>query len=540
VTEAGPAGPESICPLAAIATERLHGVLRRMSDDDWARLKARLCESLTDPHRRSEVDVLERVFRQNEAVAGHFGGAVFRLIQAMMSDPLLRNEVRKAHEQLRSRVRVVLREMSDRDWRMFKDAMERAFSQPTRADDIRILELVCRVGESISNVEIAAQAKADKVSGRKWIEPEVARKNALLKARLPGAAQTDPEGAYSAAARARKRAQETAQRGEHTVVYSLVEPTAPYRHARNSVFKLVDAIVENQELMSWVSNIERDLAAVEAVSREKMRWALHRMPMSDRMRVIKLIPLNTVLAFQEPEDQTRGQDASFRAVRDRRLAHDLFVLGQSEEELMVRYRFSLPALKSAVAVILEALVSRPLARKLVNEYLARVGKIEPMASDDVRRAMKRLTAEQRAAIVNRIPACAWKARDVMPVHKGLFLDYLSGEWVLGALVAHYNLRGEERLSGIFRRGGTLTVRGAGAAIEGLHRKIADEPTLRQQLKHWALGLPTGESLPASVDAEPEEAQIDYLIPVAHATRPCDRAAVDSEGQAVSSGRDSVG
>ena len=64
----------------------------------------------------------------------------------------------------------------------------------------------------------------------------------------------------------------------------------------------------------------------------------------------------------------------------------------------------------------------------------------------VRRMMKRLPAEQRAAIVNGIPPCAWKSRDMMPVHKRLLLDYLSGDWALGALVAHCNLQGEQRLS----------------------------------------------------------------------------------------------
>jgi hypothetical protein len=511
-TESG--ASESNWHMAAIATEHLHFVLRRMSDDDWTRLKALMLERLTNSDRRAEVDVLERVFRKDEAVAAQAGGIVFRMIQAMTSDPLLRNEVRKAHEHLRSRVRMVLREMSDRDWSWFKDLMGRTLSQPARAEDLRVLELVFRIGESISNVEIAALAKADQVSGRRLIDPEVARRNALATVRLPGAAQIDPEAAFTAAKTAMESVKVTAERARHTLAYSFVEPTAPYKHARNTVFKLVDAIIEKQELMGVVTNLETDLAAMRPVSREKVRWSLHRMPLSDRMSLIRLIPLNTVLMFQEAQGDSNEQNPSLRAARDRRLAHDLFIQGQSDEELMAKFRCSLHALKSAVGAILDTLAGRPLARKLVNAYLARVEAIEPMRPDEVRRLMKRLTAEQRAEILNRIPPCAWKVRDVMPVHKRLFLDYLSGEWVLGPLVSHHNLQADERLSGTFKRAGTLTVRGAQAAIVGLLSKIADEPDLRQQLRHW-VSVEFGCELPsAGAVAETEEAQLGDLMPTA--------------------------
>src|SRR5664279_2445652 len=151
--------------LAAIATEHLHFVLRRMSEEDWTRLKALMLERFTNHDSPAEVDVLERVFRKDEAVVAQAGGIVFRMIQAMTGDPLLRNEVRTAHEHLRSRVRMVLREMSDEDWSRFKVLSARTLSPPSRAEDLRVLELVFRIGESISNVEIAALAKADQVSG---------------------------------------------------------------------------------------------------------------------------------------------------------------------------------------------------------------------------------------------------------------------------------------------------------------------------------------------------------------------------------------
>jgi hypothetical protein len=510
-------GQKSNCPLGAIATERLHCVLRRMSDNDWTRFKALICERLVHLDCPTELDVLDRVFRKNENVGPHTGGVVIRMIQAIAGDPLLRDEIGKAHEHLRRRVRVVLREISGRDWSSFKDLMQRTLTQPTNDEDLRVLELVFRIGESISNVEIAALAKANRVSSRRLVDPEVASKNALVKARRPGAAGIEPDAAYAATERAIAMAKETAQRAQHTLAYSFVEPTAPYKHARNTVFRLVDAVVENQELMSVVINRETDLARVKPLTREQMRWALHRMSVRDRMCVIKMIPLNTVLMLQAAEEELGLNDASFRATRDRRLAYDLFVKGRSDEELMLRYRCSLPALKSAVAVILETLAGRPLARKPVNEYLERVETIEPMRTDEVRRAMKRLTAEKRAAIVNRIPPCAWKVRCVMPLHKRLLLDYLSGEWVLAALVTHYNLQGDERLSGTFKLKGTLTVRGADAAINGLLGKIAHEPDLRQQLRCWTSDVSTGEFPPPSALAEPEEPQVEDLMPVARAS-----------------------
>ena len=79
----------------------------------------------------------------------------------------------------------------------------------------------------------------------------------------------------------------------------------------------------------------------------------------------------------------------------------------------------------------------------------------------------------------------------MPLHKRLLLEDLSGEWVLGALVTHFNLQADERLSGTFKREGSLTVRGADAAITGLLSKIAHEPDLRQQLRDWTSARSTG-------------------------------------------------
>jgi hypothetical protein len=503
--------PDASRPLAATAAEQVHSILRRMSDADWTRLKVLLCQRLAASGCEAEVEVLEQVFRRHRLPGAQAGGVVFRLVQAMISDPLLRDEIRQAQEHVRRRVRWVLREMSDWDWNRFKESMSRALRAPTQAEDIRVLELVFRTGESISNVEVAAAAKAEKRSGRRLIDPEVARRNALVRARQTGSSAIDVEAAYTAAKRMLETARQTAERAEHTLAYSLVEPTAGYRHARHTVFKWVDAIVETEELMRMIVEIEQRLAAVKPVTREQMRWALHRMPLSDRISVIKLIPLNTILMFQEAAEEPESQDPRWRASRDRWLAHDLFVKGQSDEELKAKYRCSLPALKSAVGTLLNTLVQRPLACQVVRAYLERMERIAPMGTDEVRRAMKRLTEEQRVEILNRIPPCAWKVRDVMPVHKRLFLDYLSGEWVLSALVNHYNLQNHERLSGTFKREGSLTVRGAGAAIAGLLRKIADEPELRQRLRDWNSAASPGDGPQESEIIDLEKWAVHNLI-----------------------------
>ena len=70
----------------------------------------------------------------------------------------------------------------------------------------------------------------------------------------------------------------------------------------------------------------------------------------------------------------------------------------------------------------------------------------------------------------------------MLLHKRLFLEYLSGDWVLCSLVADFNLAQAKRASGVFQKAGRLTVRGAAAAISGLLSKIANEPELCQQLR----------------------------------------------------------
>ena len=64
------AGRSRTAPSGAIATERLHCVLKRMSDDDWTRLKALMIESLGGLDGNTELDALERVFRHNESI-GH-------------------------------------------------------------------------------------------------------------------------------------------------------------------------------------------------------------------------------------------------------------------------------------------------------------------------------------------------------------------------------------------------------------------------------------------------------------------------------------
>lgn len=504
--------------LAAIPTERIHSILRRMPEEEWNQLKARMRQCLDHPTLDGDIDVLERLFRKGEAIGRYAGGTVWHMIQAITSTPSLIDEVKQANERMRQRIRYLLKEMSGEDWEPFKTSLDRHLTHPTKTNDLGVLELVFRVGESVSNVEIAALAMAGKMSGRKLIAPDVARKNAKIKAVLPGTARMDPEAAYITAKKAIEEAEEIAKRAESTLAYRYVEPAASYRHARNTIFKMVDSILENPALMAEAERIEKELAAVKSVSREKMRWALHRMPTRDRLSVIKLIPLNTILMFHGEEDQAKAQDLTFKAARDRRLAYDLFVKGQSDAELMATYGLSFNAVKNAVGGILQTLMDRPLARKPVNEYLARMEKIAPMGMDEIRRRMKQLSSNRRAEILHGIPNCAWKVREIIPVHKNLFLDYLSGEWVLSALVRYYNLEKGKRLTGTFQFMGNLTVRGANSAMEGILHKIADEPALRQQLRQWTTAASLDELAATEDVVEPKEPEVDEVMPPAPTPR----------------------
>ncbi len=407
----------------------------------------------------------------------------------------------------RETVRFILREMSDEHWAGFRALLDRHLGQPRSSDDLGVLEVVFRLGESVTNVEIAAQALADKHSGRRLLQPEVARRNALARVPAAGALRMDPQAAYLEAKAALEQAQQTASRAGHTLACQYVQPTASYKHARNTVFRVIDAILESPELMAEAGRIEGELLGIGPVSRGRMRWALHRMPMGDRMKVIRLIPLNTILMCCEPEQGGAGQEARVRATRDRRLAYDWFVRGRSDKELAAAYGLSANAVKNEVGVILRTLSAKPLARKLALEYLRRVEPVQSMGIDEVRSRMKQLSPEGRCRILNGIPNCAWKARGAIHLHKHLFLDYLSGEWVLAALVDYYNLEKGKRIAGKFRFDGNLTVRGANAAIAGMLAKIAGEPGLTRQLRQWTSAEPGAEPSPAEDEMEPDPEEL---------------------------------
>lgn len=471
-----------------MGAERLHSILRAMADEDWSRLKALMVETFSHPGKEEEIDVLERLFRKGEAIARQAGGTVLRIIEAIIGNPLLLNEVRGANERAKARVRFVLREMSSESWDQFKARLQTQLSLETKADELVLLELIFRTGESVSNVEVAAQARADQISGKKLLAPDVARKNALMRASASKHSEVNPDVAYQAARDALQSAEQTARRAAHTCACRYVQPTSAFKHARNTVFKLVDSMLDNPELMREVTRLDRELASVPQITREQLRWALHRMPLADRLQVLQLIPLNTILMFLQDGDSEQ------RATRDRRLAHDLFVNGQSDEELAEAYGFSVNAVKNAVGSILHALMERPMARKLALDYVQRVTKSAPMPPSEVRQRMKLLSSEQRAEIIHGIPNCAWKVRAVSHVHKHLFLDYFSGEWVMATLVHYYNQHKTGTLARRGQLGGSLTLRGATAALEGIIHKISEEPELRERLRIWSSGRTTGKSL----------------------------------------------
>jgi hypothetical protein len=447
-------------------------------------LKALLGVSLTCPGKDEDIDLLERLFRKGEALARQAGGVVLRLTRTIANDPGLIALVRQANERRRASLRFVLREMSMEDWSRFKAALEPHLPVSTKADDLGVLELVLRTGESVTNVEAAASAKANQIAGLKLMDPEVARRNALIKSRIPGAVAMNPDVAYAAAKRALDEVEQVARRARHTLAYEHVSPSSSYRHARNTLFQLLDTILESEEMVAFLAPIEKELTTVPPLARERLRWALHRMPVEERIAIIESIPLNTILMLQESSAGPEPLEVLSRASRDRRMAYDLFVRGRSDEELAAAYGLSVNGVKNAIGVLLETLAAKPLVRKTVHAFLARVDMVPPMSIDEVRSRMKRLTPEQRAELVNGIPNRAWKVPQVITLHKNLFLDHMTGEWVLAALVQCYNLAPDKRLIGVFRCDGALTVRGANAAIAGTLQKVSDEPLLREQLRQW--------------------------------------------------------
>lgn len=414
--------------------------------------------------------------------------------------------------QMRERVRFVLREMSDPQWDEFKASLLRHLVQPAKAQEVGVVEMVFRIGESVTNIETAALALADKASGRKLIQPEVARKNAQVRGQVLGAVRTDPEAAYQAAKKAVEQATDTANRAENTLAYGHVEPSAPYKHARNTVFRVVDFILEGQELTAEITGIERDLLRSRPVSQGQMRWVLHRMPIADRMEVMRLIPLNIILMCCQERGSATRQELRFRATRDRRLAYDCFLKGRTDQELAAAFGLSASAVKNELGAILRTLCGKPLACKFASQYLERMAKIEPMKVGEVRRRLKQLSPELRAKVLNGIPNCAWKSRGARHLHKHLFLDYLSGEWVLGALVDYYNLQKANRMAGRFTFEGNLTLRGANGAMAGVLQKISREPEVRHQLRLWTSGQPLAQEPAVEAGMEAEEPRVGELMP----------------------------
>jgi hypothetical protein len=509
--------PQPAVRRAAAATpiERVHLILRTMADADWSALRARLAEAptLTGDRCDTDLDLVERLFRRGDASAGEAGGAVLRVVRAILDDAVALRGLQEAQEKLRTRIRFVLREMSGAQWEALKAALEQDLPSVPPREDIAVLELVFRIGESVSNVETAACAKSDRAAGRVALHPDVARRNAIARAAVPGAAAVDVEAVYRAAKREHEKAEATARRAASTLASLYVETSSPYRHARNTVFRLVDAIVEAPALLARVAAIEAELRAVPALSREELRWALHRMPPSDRVALLRFIPLNTILMFLPGEPAGKPEAIAERATRDRRLAYGHFVEGRSEGELAAIHRLTVNGVKNALGALLEGLLERPLARRAAQEYLARTKVVEGMGLDEARRRLKQLTPEQRAELLSRIPSCAWRAPDrVVHLHKQLVLDYLSGEWVLGRLVHHYNLDPNKRVAGTFRVDGSLTIRGANAAITGVLQKITEEPDVRACLRQWT-GTPGQSGQEARPErADPDDAALDGLLP----------------------------
>ena len=163
-------------------------------------------------------------------------------------------------------------------------------------------------------------------------------------------------------------------------------------------------------------------------------------------------------------------------------------------------------------MILRTLCNKPLARKVAGQYLERMAQVEPMQAGEVRRRLKQLEAERRAKLLNGIPNCAWKARAACHLHKHLFLDYLSGEWLLDALVDYYNLEKGERIAGRFRFGGNLTARGANGAMAGILPENFRGARAQASTESVDVRAIPGPGARAEAGTEAEEPNVDDLMP----------------------------
>jgi len=83
--------------------------------------------------------------------------------------------------------------MCEGSWDSFRPQLQAQLGLEADSDEIVLLQLIFRTGESVSNVEVAAQARADQTSGKKLLAPEVARKNALMRAAVSKHSDVDPE-----------------------------------------------------------------------------------------------------------------------------------------------------------------------------------------------------------------------------------------------------------------------------------------------------------------------------------------------------------
>ncbi len=261
-------------------------------------------------------------------------------------------------------------------------------------------------------------------------------------------------------------------------------PEIAHSSAKAMAFKTVDWIASDRELMERLERVKEALAKTEAdMTREELRWALHRMPPEARQRVLSFIPPNTLLVIKakaagKTPDKTNGLD------RDRLLAEDFFGRDLSDEEAADSYRLTVNGLKATVGGILNALLERPLARKAAGEYLRTMVKIPIMGEHEVRRLMPRLKPGERDELMAAVPKHTWKDRSLIARDRQVVGEYFARtDWSVRRFAEEYSVRHKDDPG--FEG---LKERSADQIISRMCSKISEEPALARKIRE-RLGMP---------------------------------------------------
>lgn len=263
-------------------------------------------------------------------------------------------------------------------------------------------------------------------------------------------------------------------------------PELAHSSAKAMAFKTVDWIASDQQLMERLERMNEALVRAEAdMTREELRWALHRMPAPARQRVISYLPPNTLLVIKakaagKPIDKTNGLE------RDRLLAEDFFEKDLSDEEAAESYKLTVNGVKATIGGILNTLIERPLARKAAGEFIRVMVKIPIMGEQEVRKLMPKLTPGARDELMDAVPKHTWKDRSLIARDKQVVREYFTRtDWSVRRFAEEYasKHKGDPGFEG-------LKERSADQIIARMCAKISEEPALARKIRgHLSLPEP---------------------------------------------------